>query len=90
MSSSLHVHNKARLWFVPMKRHTSSTEKLAFREIGSPLTLAVMLAREIRRGNARTLPEWVQGALDNLPSGRSRSSDSQQEPDAHVRESFAA
>jgi GT2 family glycosyltransferase len=73
MKSTVHVRNKARLWFVLMRRHAPAAQQLFFVVVGAPWTLGRMLWREIRRGNVRVLAGLVSGLADSWRPSRAYS-----------------
>jgi GT2 family glycosyltransferase len=50
-----YLNQKRRHWFTFMRRHASVGEKIAFYTVGGPLTLTIMVLRELRRRNLSAL-----------------------------------
>jgi len=64
--SELYARNKARNWFVFMRRHAPAHQKLAFWLLGAPYLLARVIVREGRAGNFGAVAGLARGALDFL------------------------
>jgi GT2 family glycosyltransferase len=66
--SEKYLKLKVRHWFTFMRRHATLPQRLAFYVVGGPYTLARMVIRESRKGNAGAL----RGLIGGLTALRSR------------------
>ncbi len=65
--SETYARNKARQWFLLLRRHASFAEQLAFVFIGTPYVLLRVLMREGKKGNLSALRGLIRGILDWTP-----------------------
>jgi GT2 family glycosyltransferase len=63
--TELYARNKARLWFLFMRRHASLMEQLGFFLIGAPYRVLCAMAREGRKGNWTALRGILRGAFES-------------------------
>ena len=71
--SERYASNRARHWFLFMKRHASPLDKAGFLFLGGPYLLVVLMLREWRRGNLlpalRGLVRGARGSLQRPEKG---------------------
>lgn len=65
-----YARNKARHWFVFMRRHAPLLQQVGFFTIGAPYLAIRLVAREARRGNLKALRGTLRGMLDFVRPSR--------------------
>jgi GT2 family glycosyltransferase len=64
--SEAYARQKARTWFILMRRHASVAEKTAFALVGVPWSIVKLLVRECTRGSSGAMRGAVSGWLASL------------------------